>query len=568
MENINNILNGELALNVRLKLNSVIERVNSLTNSVPEIITDINTINTSINQIIDNINDISTNIDNNNLSIDIISNNISLLQNEINNINIILNNNNSKFDSIENNVSLNTNEIGNINTNLISLSESITTLSNTIDNILNSIAKEEFGSIKLTNNPVIFNPFIGEETIFTKVDNGDEIDYIDVENNIAITRDIQRGIYNPLQEEEWNREESPKGTLWNNDGYDDFKNLPFRTYTTFSSSINNSIGRNILNSNLVMFVPATNKYYKIKFTSWTQNANGGGFSYIRQELNTNYYFNRLDNVFTIDTIDQDIQIARNENGWIYNPVFETEHNENSPTGTLWNNDGWNDLSNLLDRKFVPLYDIFDNNFRNIPNNELIMKDTINNKYYLFKFISWSRNNGGGFSYTRFLLNLNQLSEGIKFSDGTRQKTAITPLKSKAFGTWNIIEKTGFSDVNLTEFIIEEDFEGITVANPFINEREWDIFVNAQSYPLIVSSINEGNNTWVLTMNNIIYNVEAYTTIINNVNYIVFYNNTGEPVNYQEGDVFNIKRGEGGDPGNGGGGSIDEIKPDDKTKIED
>jgi hypothetical protein len=527
MENIDNILNGELALNVRIKLNAVIDRVNSLSINLTE-----------INEVKDDVELINQNLSG-------VTTTLSEIQEEI-----------TELTNIVNLLEGNPQEISELQTEL-----------NNIKDLLDS---GTFGSITLTNDPVIFNPFIGDEILFAKENNEEQIDIIDEDNDIAITRGVEDGIYNPLQEEEWDSDESPKGTLWNADGYDNFKDVPLRNYTTFYEALKFAIGDYILTSDLIMYVPSINKYFKVKFTSWTSGGNGGGFSYIRQELNTSFYFNRPDNEYVVDIIDTNIQIARNTNGgWIFNPVYENSSSQNTPTGTLWNNDGWNDLSDVLDRTYIPLASLFENNFRNIPGNELIMKDTINNKYYLFKFIYWSVGNGGGFSYTRFQLDTDKLNEGVRFADGTIQKTATSPVKSKAFGTWKIVEKTGSSNVNLTEFVIEEEFTGVTVGNPYINDRLWDVFVDADSYPDIVASINNGNQEWRLLINGEIYIVYAYLSTLDltignwdeaniewtnggnwdqeNVTFIVFYNEAGQPVNYEAGDIFNIQRGEGGEP---------------------
>lgn len=509
MENIDNIINGELALNVRIKINAVIDKVNNLSITVPEIIAELNEIKEDIILI--------------NQNLGIFGDNLTTINDSINSLNNLINSLDLDPETI------------------LNLQEEINVVKSVLDN-------GNLGSLTLTNDSIVFNPFIGDEIFFIKEDNGDQIDYIDEDNDIAITRDTQNGIYNPLLEQEWNFDESPKGTLWNADGYNDFKDVPFRIYTNFRDVLKNEIGKYVLNTDLVMYVPSINKYFKVKFTSWTSGSNGGGFSYTRQEINTSFYFNRLDNEYLVDVIDTNIQIARNTaGGWLFNPIYENTSSQNTPTGTLWNNEGWNDLSDLLNRNFKSLATLYQNNFRRIVGDELVMKDTINNKYYLFKFNYWSVGNGGGFSYTRFLLNLDKLKEGVKFSDGTIQKTAITPTKSRAFGTWKIIENYKNNSINLTPFIVEEEFTGVTLSNPFENQRLNDLFVDGDLYPLIVASINEGNQYWRLVVNNQFYFVYAYIDNIDNTNYIVFNNESNLPFDYNEGDSFTIKRGEGGEP---------------------
>jgi hypothetical protein len=44
------------------------------------------------------------------------------------------------------------------------------------------------------------------------------------------------------------------------------------------------LGNKIVGAECVMYLPDNGKYYAVKFTQWTQNNNGGGFAYTRQEL--------------------------------------------------------------------------------------------------------------------------------------------------------------------------------------------------------------------------------------------------------------------------------------------
>ena len=101
---------------------------------------------------------------------------------------------------------------------------------------------------------------------------------------IGITRGNNQGIYNPFTEEEWDEDVSPQGTLWNIDGWDDLTDVETRTYTTFYNAYDQNIGNNILGSKAVMYVPSIDKYYAIQWLSWTQNNAGGGFSYLRYEI--------------------------------------------------------------------------------------------------------------------------------------------------------------------------------------------------------------------------------------------------------------------------------------------
>jgi hypothetical protein len=101
---------------------------------------------------------------------------------------------------------------------------------------------------------------------------------------IGITRGNNQGIYNPFTEEEWDEDVSPDGTEWNIDGWDDLTDVETRTYTNFYDAYDEAIGNNILGSKAVMYVPSIDKYYAIQWLSWTQNNAGGGFSYLRYEI--------------------------------------------------------------------------------------------------------------------------------------------------------------------------------------------------------------------------------------------------------------------------------------------
>jgi trimeric autotransporter adhesin len=75
----------------------------------------------------------------------------------------------------------------------------------------------------------------------------------------------------------------------------------------------------------------------------------------------------------------------------------------TPTGTLWNTDGWSVLNNLTTRSYVPfVFAMWSNIGNNIVNKELIMKFTTStneNRYYKIKFTSWGQGNAGGGAFT-------------------------------------------------------------------------------------------------------------------------------------------------------------------------
>jgi hypothetical protein len=129
---------------------------------------------------------------------------------------------------------------------------------------------------------------IEDPNYFVKTDNGNEIDIFVADDGdgggIGITRDNSGGIYNPYREEGWDVDVSPSGTLWNIDGWNDLSNIQERTYLPFNEVYSGDLDNRIPGSQSIMNIQGTETYYAIQWVNWTQNNNGGGFSYIRYEI--------------------------------------------------------------------------------------------------------------------------------------------------------------------------------------------------------------------------------------------------------------------------------------------
>ena len=163
-------------------------------------------------------------------------------------------------------------------------------------------------------------------------------------------------------------------------------------------------------------------------------------------------FTRTDYGDEIDEISEGLHITKDDQGWLYNALEDEEHGTNTPTGSLWNNDGWDDFSNVESRTYRPLESIWGGNFANIPGAKMIMLDTTTDKYWAIEFLSWTNNNqGGGASYTRQELDLDSLVNGIRFSDGTRLTSAegIGRVKLRSPGERRIEEVYGYKQVSVT-----------------------------------------------------------------------------------------------------------------------
>ena len=96
--------------------------------------------------------------------------------------------------------------------------------------------------VELTNQAAPLNIWAGPQVTFVHTNNGSEIDHIDT--GLSITRAQNQGIYNSALEEGWDNtygdpdgRASPKGTVWNSDGWNTLTNLDQRTYTTFYNKI-------------------------------------------------------------------------------------------------------------------------------------------------------------------------------------------------------------------------------------------------------------------------------------------------------------------------------------------
>jgi len=118
------------------------------------------------------------------------------------------------------------------------------------------------------------------------------------------------------------------------------------------------------------------------------------------ELDTPVTVTQSDNteVQVVDTIDTNVQITRGSHQGLYNPSEEGGWNGDGPTYTVWNADGWSDLTNITNRTYVSLYDLWGGGGigANIVGAELIMYDTYNDKYYKFYFTNWMQ--GGSSSW--------------------------------------------------------------------------------------------------------------------------------------------------------------------------
>ena len=176
-------------------------------------------------------------------------------------------------------------------------------------------------------------------------------------------------------------------------------------------------------------------------TVWSGlEAIGGGISSniaIAPEFGPEVRFARPEDVATdavnaVDVIDTGVALGRNsEYGGLLNTLEDSLDGYGSgsgqsyvgqPTHTEWNTDGWADLSDVTTR----VYDDFSDMKQYLDDDgflatQLVMHDTLNDKYYTFKFNRWSvGGNGGdgGYSYVRRLINHTQYFTRLDDDYGT------------------------------------------------------------------------------------------------------------------------------------------------------
>ena len=305
-------------------------------------------------------------------------------------------------------------------------------------------AAEEFAALTLTGGIPYANGDILDEPIRFVRPNNSENTVDPIDTGLSLKRKNNNGgIYNSANNTEtsWNSDQSPLGTEWNADGWGDLTDVQTRIYTTFYNACNGQIGENVVHKEFVMHDTINDKYYKIDFDWWQPNGGGGsgqtlnnrsGFSYTRTLIDTTkltYFVRPANSETTVDVIETGLTIKRNSSGGgIYNSEVDTEWDPDfTPSGTLWNDEGWNDFSDLTTRTWKPLYAAVHGQLGNhLVNRELVMWDTIHDKYYIVKFTEWGQNNGGSFTYYRREITPVATKTGITFADGTVQKTAYNP----------------------------------------------------------------------------------------------------------------------------------------------
>lgn len=123
-----------------------------------------------------------------------------------------------------------------------------------------------------------------------------------------------------------------------------------------------------------------------------------------RDNDTNYSilrFNRVGDVTTLISTDIPKNLYLDDDDPIVGKTFLQFQRNFEKTGT-W---GWDDLSDVEDRFYYSLRSASNGNFRNLVNYpiDVVMKDIVNNQYWAIRFTDWQQGGGGGFAYTRQLI---------------------------------------------------------------------------------------------------------------------------------------------------------------------
>ncbi|MEI6149325.1 MAG: immunoglobulin-like domain-containing protein, partial [bacterium] len=132
----------------------------------------------------------------------------------------------------------------------------------------------------VTSMPKIWS---GARKTFTKADYADwtlpENQDL-VTTTVAITRQDDHGLFNIINESEY-ASATPSDTEWAYGTTADLFSLSFTSWHDWARSLGDTTS--IIGRDAVMHIISEDIYIDVKFTAWTSNANGGGFSYERAQ---------------------------------------------------------------------------------------------------------------------------------------------------------------------------------------------------------------------------------------------------------------------------------------------
>jgi hypothetical protein len=408
-----------------------------------------------------------------------------------------------------------------------------------------TVINAAFGGGLAANTPATYTGVSVEyrPSVFDEVDAG-----------LTLTRGQYNGLFNSEEEFSHNSSVSPTGTLWNSEGWGNLLGLGTRDYETFDSFNTNQL----TTLELVMWDTVNDKHYKFDFTGW--NNDTGAYAYTRTLVTDPNYFRKTDNGEEVDVIIEDdgdgagVGITRDGNNGIYNPYREGSWDSDvSPGGIGWNIDGWDDLTDVESRTYTNFYAAygFGQLGNRVPGSKAVIYVPDNGKYYAIDWISWTQGingnpQGGGFSYTRREIDLDKLTQGITFADGTVQTTAYvdTNVVSTAPGQRRIETASGYNQVSVTERVTNNYTGAI---NATTNGYELRIARTSELDAVLVP-INDGttNATFTLSFDNVTFREVWLSSVQQNEYWFYYQNDLGQTTPQTEDDPVYLRITTGGD----------------------
>ena len=408
-----------------------------------------------------------------------------------------------------------------------------------------TVINAAFGGGLAANTPATYTGVSVEyrPSVFDEVDTG-----------LTLTRGQYNGLFNSEEEFSHNSSVSPTGTLWNSEGWGNLLGLGTRDYEIFDSFNPNQL----TTLELVMWDTVNDKHYKFDITGWDNDT--GAYSYTRTLVTDPNYFRKTDDGDEVDVIVEDdgdgagIGITRGVQNGIYNPYRDEGWSSSvSPSGTAWNIDGWNDLTDIESRTYTNFYAAYGNGQlgNRVPGSKAIMYVEETDKYYAVDWISWTQGinenpQGGGFSYTRREIDLDKLTQGITFADGTVQTTAYlgTNVVSTAPGQRRIETASGYNQVSVTQRVTNNYTGAI---NATTNGYELRVARTTELDAVLVP-INNGNTsaTFTLSFDNVTFR-EVWLSSIQSTEYWFYYqDDLGQTTPQTEDDPVYLRVTTGGD----------------------
>ncbi|KKM61035.1 hypothetical protein LCGC14_1535800, partial [marine sediment metagenome] len=306
------------------------------------------------------------------------------------------------------------------------------------------------------------DPFVwaGATMTFTKADYADWTlpDGQDrITDNVWLTRQDTQGIFNIQTESYYNYEganwdeiTSPANTEWAYGLASDWESLAFANWGVW----HDWIPPDTVEENAVLHLIEEDVYLDIKFLSWTENGEGGGFSYQRATeavpgekvwTGPTITFTKNDYADWVDPANQDritqtTWITRRETKGLFNFKTELAYNyplSSSPADTQWAFGSASDWQSLAFGPWEALVGGWNEGPPSILGKDLVLHLISDDIYLDFKFTSWtSGGNGGGFSYERSsesariltsTLTVNNVAPTVVIDGMPESPTVATPI---------------------------------------------------------------------------------------------------------------------------------------------